>query len=202
MSRMPSKARLRFSIRPAWAMATWTSMTPTANCSSIWPRRARSIRRGAFRSLRRPSANSAARCWSAISATAYQRVRPHHRRVPRHAAGRDRQEHPDRRSVGPAIRQRRQRRRRELALLRGWSAAQRHGLFGIILSNPVITSNVVNAGTAGAEIAPNTFVSVIGGISDRLRGRGKRPISRSEPAHRPRRRQCYGQRLSPLSSIL
>ena len=40
---------------------------------------------------------------------------------------------------------------------------QRHGLFGIIVSNPVITSNVVNAGTAGAGIAPNTFVSIIGG---------------------------------------
>jgi uncharacterized protein (TIGR03118 family) len=40
---------------------------------------------------------------------------------------------------------------------------QRHGLFGIIVSNPVITSNVVSAGTAGGGIAPNTFVSIIGG---------------------------------------
>ena len=40
---------------------------------------------------------------------------------------------------------------------------QRHGLFGIIVSNPVITANVVNAGTAGGGIAPNTFVSIIGG---------------------------------------
>jgi uncharacterized protein (TIGR03118 family) len=40
---------------------------------------------------------------------------------------------------------------------------QKHGLFGIIVSNPIITGNVVNAGTAGAEIAPNTFVSIQGG---------------------------------------
>ena len=40
---------------------------------------------------------------------------------------------------------------------------QQHGLFGIIVSNPLITANIVNAGTAGAGIAPNTFVSIIGG---------------------------------------
>lgn len=40
---------------------------------------------------------------------------------------------------------------------------QRHGLFGIIVANPIITSNVVNAAIAGAGIAPNTFVSIIGG---------------------------------------
>jgi uncharacterized protein (TIGR03118 family) len=40
---------------------------------------------------------------------------------------------------------------------------QTHGLFGIIVSNPVITANIVNAGTAGGEIAPNTFVSIMGG---------------------------------------
>lgn len=39
---------------------------------------------------------------------------------------------------------------------------QKHGLFGIIVSEPVITSNVVNAGTPGAEIAPNTFISISG----------------------------------------
>src|SRR5436190_10332340 len=40
---------------------------------------------------------------------------------------------------------------------------QRHGVFGIIVSNPVITGNVVNAATPGAGIAPNTFVSIQGG---------------------------------------
>jgi uncharacterized protein (TIGR03118 family) len=40
---------------------------------------------------------------------------------------------------------------------------QKHGLFGIIVSNPVITGNVVNAGQPGAEIAPNTFASIQGG---------------------------------------
>jgi uncharacterized protein (TIGR03118 family) len=40
---------------------------------------------------------------------------------------------------------------------------QRHGLFGIIVSNPIITANVVNAGTAGGLIAPNTYVSIMGG---------------------------------------
>jgi uncharacterized protein (TIGR03118 family) len=40
---------------------------------------------------------------------------------------------------------------------------QRHGLFGIIVSNPIITANVVNAGTPGAAIAPNTFASIQGG---------------------------------------
>jgi uncharacterized protein (TIGR03118 family) len=40
---------------------------------------------------------------------------------------------------------------------------QRHGLFGIVVSNPVITGNVVNAAQPGALIAPNTFVSILGG---------------------------------------
>ena len=36
-------------------------------------------------------------------------------------------------------------------------------LFGIILANPEINSNIVNAGTPGAEIGPNTFISILGG---------------------------------------
>jgi uncharacterized protein (TIGR03118 family) len=40
---------------------------------------------------------------------------------------------------------------------------QRHGLFGIIVSNPILTENVVNAANALAEVAPNTVISVIGG---------------------------------------
>jgi uncharacterized protein (TIGR03118 family) len=40
---------------------------------------------------------------------------------------------------------------------------QRHGMFGIIVSNPVITANVVNAAQPGAEIAPNTFATIQGG---------------------------------------
>lgn len=40
---------------------------------------------------------------------------------------------------------------------------QKHGLFGIIVSAPVFTENVINAGTPGAEIGPNTFISIIGG---------------------------------------
>jgi uncharacterized protein (TIGR03118 family) len=40
---------------------------------------------------------------------------------------------------------------------------QRHGLFGIIVSNPIITGNVVNAAQPGAEISANTFVSILGG---------------------------------------
>jgi uncharacterized protein (TIGR03118 family) len=42
-------------------------------------------------------------------------------------------------------------------------SGQQHGLFGIIVANPVVTSNIVNAADAGADIAPNTFVSIIGG---------------------------------------
>ncbi len=42
-------------------------------------------------------------------------------------------------------------------------SAQKHGLLGIIVANPEITSNIVNAATPGAEIGPNTFVSIIGG---------------------------------------
>jgi uncharacterized protein (TIGR03118 family) len=42
-------------------------------------------------------------------------------------------------------------------------SAQKHGLFGIIVSAPVFTENVVNAAQAGAEIGPNTFISIIGG---------------------------------------
>jgi uncharacterized protein (TIGR03437 family) len=42
-------------------------------------------------------------------------------------------------------------------------SAQKHGLFGIIVSAPIFTGNVVNAGQAGAEIGPNTFISIIGG---------------------------------------
>jgi uncharacterized protein (TIGR03118 family) len=41
-------------------------------------------------------------------------------------------------------------------------AGQTTGQFGIILANPVITGNVVNAATPGAEIAPNTFVTIVG----------------------------------------
>jgi uncharacterized protein (TIGR03437 family) len=45
------------------------------------------------------------------------------------------------------------------------------GRFGIILANPVITENVVNAATPGAEIAPNTFVTIVGaGLSPVTRG--------------------------------
>lgn len=40
---------------------------------------------------------------------------------------------------------------------------QKHGLFGIIVSNPILTENVVNAANSLAEVAPNTAVSVIGG---------------------------------------
>ena len=39
---------------------------------------------------------------------------------------------------------------------------QSTGLFGILLASPVITGNVVNAATAGAEIGPNTFVTITG----------------------------------------
>lgn len=39
---------------------------------------------------------------------------------------------------------------------------EKHGLFGIIVANPQITANVVNAGTAGGGIAPNTYISIIG----------------------------------------
>jgi uncharacterized protein (TIGR03118 family) len=42
-------------------------------------------------------------------------------------------------------------------------AAQKHGLFGIILSAPIFTENVINAATPGAEIGPNTLVSIVGG---------------------------------------
>jgi len=40
---------------------------------------------------------------------------------------------------------------------------QRHGLFGIIVSAPIFTENVVNAANVLGEVAPNTFISVIGG---------------------------------------
>jgi uncharacterized protein (TIGR03118 family) len=50
-------------------------------------------------------------------------------------------------------------------------AAQKHGLFGIIVANPQITANVVNGGTAGGGIAPNTFISIMGG--------GLSPVTRS-----------------------
>jgi uncharacterized protein (TIGR03118 family) len=39
---------------------------------------------------------------------------------------------------------------------------QSSGQFGILLANPAITGNVVNAATPGAEIAPNTFVTITG----------------------------------------
>jgi uncharacterized protein (TIGR03118 family) len=39
---------------------------------------------------------------------------------------------------------------------------QKHGLFGIIVANPAVTSNIVNAADSGGDIAPNTFVSIIG----------------------------------------
>jgi uncharacterized protein (TIGR03118 family) len=42
-------------------------------------------------------------------------------------------------------------------------SAQKHGLFGIIVSSPILTENVVNAANALAEVAPNTVISVIGG---------------------------------------
>jgi uncharacterized protein (TIGR03118 family) len=41
-------------------------------------------------------------------------------------------------------------------------AGQSSGRFGIILASPVITGNVVNAATPGAEIAPNAFVTIVG----------------------------------------
>ena len=41
-------------------------------------------------------------------------------------------------------------------------AGQSTGRFGILLASPVITGNVVNAATPGAEIAPNTFVTIVG----------------------------------------
>jgi uncharacterized protein (TIGR03118 family) len=41
--------------------------------------------------------------------------------------------------------------------------AQKHGLFGIIVSQPIFTENVVNAADPGAEIGPNTIISIIGG---------------------------------------
>jgi uncharacterized protein (TIGR03437 family) len=40
---------------------------------------------------------------------------------------------------------------------------QKHGLFGIIVSNPILTENVVNAANSLGEVAPNTVISVIGG---------------------------------------
>ncbi len=42
-------------------------------------------------------------------------------------------------------------------------SAQKHGLFGIIVSQPIFTENVVNAADPGAEIGPNTIISIIGG---------------------------------------
>jgi uncharacterized protein (TIGR03118 family) len=42
-------------------------------------------------------------------------------------------------------------------------SAQKHGLFGIIVSNPILTENVVNGANVLAEVAPNTVISVIGG---------------------------------------
>jgi uncharacterized protein (TIGR03437 family) len=39
---------------------------------------------------------------------------------------------------------------------------QSAGRFGMILASPVITANVVNAATPGAEIGPNTFVTIVG----------------------------------------
>ena len=42
-------------------------------------------------------------------------------------------------------------------------SAQKHGLFGIIVSEPIFTENVVNAAQAGAEVGPNTFISITGG---------------------------------------
>ncbi|HLH17102.1 MAG TPA: TIGR03118 family protein [Bryobacteraceae bacterium] len=42
-------------------------------------------------------------------------------------------------------------------------SAQKHGLFGIIVSQPIFTENVVNAADPGAEIGPNTMISIIGG---------------------------------------
>jgi uncharacterized protein (TIGR03118 family) len=45
------------------------------------------------------------------------------------------------------------------------------GQFGIILGNPTITGNVVNAATPGAEIAPNTFITIV--------GQGLSPVTRT-----------------------
>ena len=45
----------------------------------------------------------------------------------------------------------------------GGPSAQKHGLFGIIVSEPIFTENVVNAAQAGAEVGPNTFISITGG---------------------------------------
>jgi uncharacterized protein (TIGR03118 family) len=42
-------------------------------------------------------------------------------------------------------------------------SSQRHGLFGIIVSAPIFTENVVNAANALGEVAPNTTISIIGG---------------------------------------
>jgi uncharacterized protein (TIGR03118 family) len=39
---------------------------------------------------------------------------------------------------------------------------QSTGRFGNILATPVITANVMNGATAGAEIGPNTFVTILG----------------------------------------
>jgi uncharacterized protein (TIGR03118 family) len=50
-------------------------------------------------------------------------------------------------------------------------AGQTTGRFGILLAGPVITGNVVNAATPGAEIAPNTFVTIV--------GTGLSPVTRS-----------------------
>jgi len=41
-------------------------------------------------------------------------------------------------------------------------AGQSTGYFGILLAGPVVTENVTNAATAGAEIGPNTLVTIIG----------------------------------------
>lgn len=42
-------------------------------------------------------------------------------------------------------------------------SAQKHGIFGLIEANPVVTSSsFANAGTTGAGIAPNTFVAIYG----------------------------------------
>lgn len=41
-------------------------------------------------------------------------------------------------------------------------SGQSTGSFGILLASPLITANVVNAATPGAEIAPNTFVTIVG----------------------------------------
>ena len=41
-------------------------------------------------------------------------------------------------------------------------SGQSTGQFGVLVGSPVITENVINAATPGAEIAPNTFISIIG----------------------------------------